>query len=420
MRNYWLHIKLFDRNIRFFLLATAFHGFVFFGIYTLLLNLYLLRLGYGPEFIGLVNGIGPLMMALVSLPAGLLSRRWGSRRMMIMGYTVTAFSLGVLPLSGFLPDYTRDVWIVASYALSWVAGAFLVVNFSPYMMAWTGLKERNYAFAIQTAMFPVAGFLGSFLGGNLPSFFASLGGLTLESPIPYRNALLVAAAIDLCAAVAMWQTQESSEARLAQRSTNGGSSSAPLRLIALFAFVSFLMVMGEWTMRVYFNVYLDSVLDVPTSLIGLLAAGALFMGLLALFSPKAAELLGKKRLILCGYLGISLAFLPLIFIPHWLAVGLGYMAMIASLSLFNPTFGVFSQTLVEPQWRTMMSSSIAMSFGVAIALTSFGGGFIISSFGFQALFTVGAGVVLLAAIIAWRFFPSNYAVATDTASTPEI
>ncbi len=122
---------------------------------------------------------------------------------------------------------------------------------------------------------------------------------------------------------------------------------------------------------------------------------------------------------MCGYLGISIAFLPLIFIPHWLAVGLGYMAMIASLSFFNPTFGVFSQTLVEPQWRTMMSSSIATSFGIAIALTSLGGGFIISSFGFQALFTVGAGVVLLAALIAWRFFPSDYVVVTDTALTAE-
>ncbi len=296
MRNYWLHIKLFDRNIRFFLLATAFHGFVFFGIYTLLLNLYLLRLGYGPEFIGLVNGIGPLMMALVSLPAGLLSRRWGSRRMMIMGYMVTALSLGALPLAGFLPEAARGIWIIGSYALSWVAGAFLVVNSNPYMMSWTGLKERNYAFAIQAAMFPLAGVLGSFLGGSLPSLFATLGGITLDSAIPYRNALLVAAVIDLLAAVAMWQTTENSEARLAQRSISGRSSLPPLRLITLFALVSFLIVMGEWTMRVYFNVYLDSALRVPTSLIGLLAAGALLMGLLALFSPKAADLLGKSDL----------------------------------------------------------------------------------------------------------------------------
>ena len=41
MRDYWDNLRLFNRNIRFFLTATAVHGFVFFGIYTLLLNLYL-------------------------------------------------------------------------------------------------------------------------------------------------------------------------------------------------------------------------------------------------------------------------------------------------------------------------------------------------------------------------------------------
>ena len=77
MFDIWSNVRLFNRNVWFFLLATAVHGFVFFGIYTLLLNLYLLRLEYDTTFIGLVNGIGPLMLALFSLPAGVVSRRWG-------------------------------------------------------------------------------------------------------------------------------------------------------------------------------------------------------------------------------------------------------------------------------------------------------------------------------------------------------
>ena len=36
MRDYWDNLKLFNHNVRFFLLATAVHGFVFFGIYSLL------------------------------------------------------------------------------------------------------------------------------------------------------------------------------------------------------------------------------------------------------------------------------------------------------------------------------------------------------------------------------------------------
>ena len=42
------------------------YGFTFDGIRAVLLDLYLLRLGYDPEFIGLVNGVAALAFTLVS------------------------------------------------------------------------------------------------------------------------------------------------------------------------------------------------------------------------------------------------------------------------------------------------------------------------------------------------------------------
>jgi len=407
MRNYWENIQLFNRNVRYFLTATAVHGFVFFGIYSLLLNLYLLRLGYGSEYIGMVNGIGPLMLALFSLPAGVVSRRFGSRRVMMGGYFMMALSLGLLPLSGLLPAAMRDSWIVVMYATTWATAAFVIVNFSPYLMAWTGEKERNYAFAIQSALFPVAGFIGSFLGGTLPLLFANLANVTLDSPIPYRNALLVAAAIDFLAVVAIWKTDEVGETAVSKETHQKSKSPPPYRLIFLFTLVSLLTVAGEWTMRVYFNVYLDTALSAHTTLIGTLSAGALFMGLFALLSPKAAERWGRSRVVLLGLLGVFVAFLPLIFIEQWWAVGLGYMIIIGAVSLSNPTFLVFSQSVVEPRWRNAIASSISMSVGLGVALTSFGGGYIIAAFGFQMLFVLGAIAGLLGAVIVWRFLPRD-------------
>ena len=405
MRAYWENIRLFNRNVRFFLTATAVHGFVFFGIYSLLLNLYLLRLGYGSEFIGIVNGIGPLMLALFSLPAGVVSRRYGGRKVMMGGYFVMALGLGSVPFAEFVPATIRQYWITSTYALGWGAAAFVIVNFSPFLMAWTGEKERNYAFAIQSAMFPVAGFLGSFFGGTLPVFFANVADLTLDSPIPYRNALLVACAIDFLAAFAIWKTDEAEETAVIIPTTQKGSSPPPYRLIILFTLVSLLMVSGEWTMRVYFNVYLDAELSVHTTLIGTLSAGALFMGLFALLSPQAAARWGRNRVVFIGLMGVFTSFLPLIFVGHWLAAGLGYMILIGAVSLSNPTFLVFSQDVVEPRWRTTIASSISMSVGLGVAVTSFGGGYIIAAFGYQTLFVLGASAGLLGAFIVWRFLP---------------
>ena len=61
------------------LITQASLGFCYFGIYAVLLNLYMLRLDYDLKFISLVNGSGQLTFALASLAAGLVGRRWGNR-----------------------------------------------------------------------------------------------------------------------------------------------------------------------------------------------------------------------------------------------------------------------------------------------------------------------------------------------------
>lgn len=413
MKAYWETIKKFNLNIWYFLISCAVHGFVFFGIYSLLLNIYLLRLGYESEFIGLVNGLGPFMLAIFSLPAGAVSRRFGSRRVMIWGYLILTISFGLLPLSEWLPEAFRAAWIVGSYAITWISAAFLIVNFGPYMMAWTGENERNHVFALQAASLPVAGFLGSFLGGTLPNLFARLADVTLDSPIPYRNALLVAAVIELLTVVALLRTSEAREETnilIATQSTN--NTPAPYRLIFLFSVANMLAIAGEWTMRVYFNVYLDRVLATPTTVIGVISASAQLMGLTAFLAPQAAAWLGRNRVVRMGLLGIFIAYLPLILVTHWLAVGVGYIILLAVLSITYPIFGVFSQSSVEPQWRTMMSSAASVSIGLGIALTSFGGGYLITSSGFKTLFVMGAISGLLGAGIVWFFLPHESAVVT--------
>ena len=111
-----------------------------------------------------------------------------------------------------------------------------------------------------------------------------------------------------------------------------------------------------------------------------------------------------------GLLSVFVAFLPLLLIVHWLAVGVGFMILVGVLSLSNPTFLVFSQSVVEPRWRTTIASAISMSVGVGIALTSLGGGYVIAAYGFQTLFVMGAAAGLLGAGVVWRFLPREPAV----------
>ena len=68
------------RNVRLLLTNSALMGFTIDGgIYSVIFNLYILRLNFGPEFVGQVNSVANLLFAMGSLAAGWLGMRWGAR-----------------------------------------------------------------------------------------------------------------------------------------------------------------------------------------------------------------------------------------------------------------------------------------------------------------------------------------------------
>ena len=66
---YLQKLHLFSRDVRLYLSTAVLIGLSYFGIQAVLFNLYLLRLGYGPEFIGLVNAAGAVAFSVFCLPA---------------------------------------------------------------------------------------------------------------------------------------------------------------------------------------------------------------------------------------------------------------------------------------------------------------------------------------------------------------
>ena len=73
------------RNVRLLLTNSALLGFAIDGgIYSVIFNLYVLRLNFGPEFVGQVNSVANLVFAFGSLAAGWLGMRFGARRICLI------------------------------------------------------------------------------------------------------------------------------------------------------------------------------------------------------------------------------------------------------------------------------------------------------------------------------------------------
>ncbi|HWQ15356.1 MAG TPA: MFS transporter, partial [Roseiflexaceae bacterium] len=180
---YLYALRRFSRDVRLYLITAALIGFTIFGgIYTVLLNLYLVRLGYGPAFVGLVNAAGPLAMALFCLPAGALGGRWGSRRAMIAGLCLSIPGFGLLPLAEFVPPSFRAGWLLATYIVGHLGFALYIVNANPFLTGITTTHGRNHVFSVQAALWPLAGFAGSLVGGMLPGLLAAPLRASLAEP----------------------------------------------------------------------------------------------------------------------------------------------------------------------------------------------------------------------------------------------
>ncbi|MFC1526950.1 MFS transporter [Candidatus Latescibacterota bacterium] len=161
MREYLLTLRSFGRDTRLALLTAGLLGFaVYGGIYFLLLNLYLVRLGYDETFVGHVNAIGQLGFALSTIPAGLLGTRWGSRRIIILGLSLSVIGLGGLPLGEALDEPARRWWIMATYGLGFLGIGAYIVNINPFLADTTSEGQRSHAFSSQIALWPLAGFGG--------------------------------------------------------------------------------------------------------------------------------------------------------------------------------------------------------------------------------------------------------------------
>ena len=400
---YWRHLHLFSRDARLVLSTTALAAFSYLAIYTMLFNLYLLRLGYGPQFIGLINAGAQLTFALFSLPAGALGRRWGARRTSMLGLSITVVTFLALPLAELFVGEWQQRWLMLTYLTAWLGGALYLVNSYPLLMQATDPAERNHVFSVRQALSPMGNFLGHLVGGILPGGVALLLAVSLDHPAPFRYGLVVAALALIPGVLALRAVQVDTQPQTRQART-ATTDPAPIELIAFMALLMFLHVGAVSAANTFFGVYLDDYFHLSPTWIGLLAAAGQLLAIpMALVTPTAIARWGKRQTILIGFLGSALSLLPMALVPHWGAAGLSFIALNALVAFTTPALFICQQEIVAPSWRPLMSGAIVMARGGSTALMAFSGGYLITAFGYPTLFLTGALLAALGGGLIWIY-----------------
>jgi predicted MFS family arabinose efflux permease len=103
-------------------------------------------------------------------------------------------------------------------------------------------------------------------------------------------------------------------------------------------------------------------------------------------------------------LGVAIMLVPFALIPQWAVAGGSFMAMLVLVSLARPAYMVYSQEVIPPGWRGLMSAFTTMSIGLSWAIMAFGGGYMIAWVGYRPLFLSGACLTGLGALLFWSYF----------------
>jgi ACDE family multidrug resistance protein len=397
---------------RFFVTIAAL-GFAIDGVYAVLLNLYLLRLGYGPEFIGQVNGLALVTFAVMGLPAGLLGAKWTSRQMLRVGLGIALIGAALLPMAEFTPQGWQGNWLIVTYALILVGFALYFVNGAPFLMAAVTQEKQNSAFALQSAILSSAAFIGSMMGGIMPEIISRFTDFKLESdPQPYRFTLMVVSVVILIAfIIAMTIKKELEEAPIQhaadeqqpkQKIGAQQYTTAVLMLITVMSVVRFFQVAGVGTAVIYFNVYMDTELGLSSGAIGTIAAiGRLIAIPAALFAPRLIRRWGTGTVAVVGSFATVAFLIPLAIFPFWIAAAIGYIGATAMSSLRFTGFIVYIMEIMPKHQQAVMAGAGEMAAGSSFALMALSGGYILARYGFRDLFLLGALFTFIGTVLFW-------------------
>jgi len=390
----------FSRDTQLLTAATGIFATTFMGIQLLSKTLYILRLGYGLEYLGLFGATGALSYMAMSLPSGAMGSYFGTRRTMFVGGIITIIGMASLPLVEFLPPGLHSTWPIITQMITSGGWSLFNINLVPALMGATTLENRSSAYALNSMMRGFGSFTGSIAAGLLPGLFGLLFGYSPDLPAPYRLSLWVAAALGLFALIPLFLARPTAQITITTQEKQ--VTAFPVLTITLLVFHVYFAQAGIAVCQTFCSAYMDRDLQLTPAVIGFIIGAGQFAAVLTpLFAPRLSAQHGHAWLLTATTLGATLSLLPLALLPHWVGVSIGGLGVMALAAMWMPALQVFQMELVDARWRSIAYGIVSMAMSLTYASTSFFGGRLAAQWGYQRLFLLAAGLSLIGVAIIW-------------------
>jgi len=386
------HLREFNRNVQsFFYYGVLINAGM--ALFSLLFNLYLLRLSYQEDFIGQVASMAPLATGLLALPVGMLSDRYGRKPFLIASGILLAISqLGLCLI-------TTPMALLAFSFLGGIATSFIWVNHVPFLSDNAHRSRRAEALVIWSALQVVIRMLLSLAGGFMPGAMAYFIGTSTDVPDPFRYSLLFGA---LCSLISVFPLLRIPSQQSAHQTTNSpqhdtaSAQSVPWYIFTGIATLSATRGFAVGLTFPFFNVFFEEELHVGPAMIGTIFFLSQLVGLPATFSaPALVRRFGATMTILPSRIvgGGTLGLMG-IFISLPIAVPMFILSRMAEV-IDNPSDQHFSTQILPRHYWARIQGFRVCGFQIFNFAGSLLGGILILDHGYWAAFGL-AGISRIA------------------------
>jgi len=395
IKEYLSHIKLFSRNARLFLFGSFFMGFGY-SVFWLLLNLYFKRLGFQEGTIGSILSAASLGTVLMAIPAAVLVDNMRIKRVLMLSAGLSGASLIMTVLSS-------QVWTLrAFYGIS---GAMFTVHWvaaSPFFMRNSSPQERSHLFGVNMALETASGFLGTLLGGYIPTYLAERG---VDLLYGYRYTLVGSVIVAFVALLFYAMINSPAVVRKGNFKIAQYFGARDWKMMLRLTVPHFIIGTGAGLVIPFLNLYFLNRFHQESDAIGrIFSLGQLFTAVGFLIGPALAKKVGLIKTAVITQL-LSIPFFLILAFSHNLALSVFAFMMRGSLmNMAWPMYNNFAMEMVSEEQQAGTNSVMSLAWNASWMVSANVGGIIIQHYGFTIVMLVTVALYVTSTAFAWALF----------------
>ena len=401
VRRYLGQLRSFSPNARFFLLNTIITG-LSFSIYMLIFNLYIDASGYPRSFLGELQSMPNLIALFGALPAGVLVDRIGRKRALLLA------SVGWTLASAGIVLATDQWWLRLSMITFGLAQSLRMVSAAPFMMENSTEEERDTLFSASFGLQTLVGFVGTLVGGYLPTLFGNTLGVDIESAPAYAGTLAVTVVLSGLGILPVFLIEEHGQAPgVKVRSLLPWRNLGNLTMAGRIFLPNIIISMGAAILIPYMNLFFKETFPISDALLGtIFSVSSVITGVATLASPLLADRWGRIRSLVLTQL-VSIPFLLLIGFSgiFWISAG-AFWVRAALMNMGNPLYSAFAMQQFTARERATVSGLMGMSWNIGWTIGPYLSGYMQEhpAIGFQPIFLVTCTLYIIASLLERVFF----------------